>query len=97
MIKRFLLWAAVTPAIMLAVALSGKSEPAQYSAQDRARWECSARIKAKAYLPDSLEWVRRSQWPAVQRGEAWHVVATFEATNRIGARVQGQRTCEVKL
>lgn len=97
MIKRFLLWAIVTPAIMLAVALSGKTEPAQYSAQDRARWECSARIKAKAYLPDSIEWVRRSQWPTVQRDGKWHVVATFKARNRLGARVQGQRTCEVKL
>ena len=71
---------------------------AGYSPEKLARWACSARIKEAAYVPDSVEWTRRSQWPAVQsQPGVYEVSARFKATNRFGVELPTTARCQVRV
>ena len=69
-------------------------QAASATPQERARWACSDRIKAAAHVPDSVEWVRRSQWPTLEvAGGKYRVVATYTARNRLGVTVRESKVC----
>lgn len=68
------------------------------SPENRARWACSARLKDAAYVPGSMEWTRRSQWPVVQaRPGVYEVQAEFTASNRIGVELAVAKRCRVHV
>lgn len=68
------------------------------SPENRARWACAARLKDAAYVPGSVEWTRRSQWPVVQsRPGVYEVAADFTASNRVGVELAVAKRCRVHV
>lgn len=70
-------------------------EVAKYTPQERARWACSEALTQLAHVPDSLEWVRRSQWVTLERSGGWEVAAKYTARNRLGTVVTERKTCRL--
>lgn len=66
-------------------------------AQERARWACSNAIEARAYVPGSIRWTRRSQWltQEVQPG-VWEVHAHFMAQTLAGNDIVNTAACRIK-
>lgn len=73
--------------LFILLALAAATVQAAEPLPDRARWACSREIQARATVPDSVKWTRRSQWPSVLQDGRYHVTATFSASNRMGARL----------
>lgn len=69
----------------------------KYSPQERARWACSDAIEARAYVPGSIKWTRRSQWLAQEVSPGvWEVHAHFMAQNRMGVDIVNTAACRVR-
>ena len=63
---------------------------------DRMRWACSDRLASAAYVPSSIEWTRRSQWPTVQVAPGvYEVHAAFTASNRLGVELAVAKRCRI--
>lgn len=85
-------------AIFFLLSPSANAQPT-YTPQQEARWACSDAIVARARVPDSVQFVRRSQWPVVeQEGKdgVWIVLADFKASNALGVVIPGQAICHVR-
>lgn len=68
------------------------------SAENRARWACAARLREAAYVPGSVEWTRRSQWPVVKaRPGVYEVQAEFTTANRLGVELAVAKRCRVHV
>lgn len=82
--------------LFLAAALGHGSATAKEPIESRARWACSAYITPRLAVPGSVEWTRRSQWPAVEVKGVWVVRARLTSKNRMGVTLPATLDCAMK-
>lgn len=89
------------PVVHVALPLPATPSPAaveRFSDPERARWACSHALEARAYVPGSIKWIRRSQWPTLEVSPGvWSVVANYTADNRMGGNARQSSTCGLVL